>query len=521
MQMSHTYNRMGRVLGLAALLSLAAACSKNYLNVNTPNPNQVSSVAPQLLLAGTLNATASIVTTDFPFLGCYQGYWTIAQGFSDITDYANYNFSTQFGQDIWTDIYGNLGNLHQIEAAAATDSTLINFGAIARIIKAVNFQLLVDVYNDVPYTQASNPLNIYPKYDSAATIYADLFKQLDTAISMINSASLSAVQPDNSNDIMFQGNMTLWKQFANTLKLRMLIHEADMPSMTAYIQARIQEITAEGDGFLGAGQNAWVNPGYSQNSNQQSPFFSEFGFNSTGGTAPDYTSFKCNIYALNFYNNTNDTRLGYDYAPLTGYNGNPPYLYVGAPFGTIGLPSPSSASSIGAYMPASAGSQEGPRVGLLQSDAQSCPILTATESLFLQAEAAERGWIGGDPQTLYQNAIDASYTYLLVTNPDSASAAYYNQNIVNVGWSASTNKLEAIIVQKWAALNGIDMEEVWSDYRRTHYPSDLPLSNSPNVVSKTPPVRLLYPQIEYQTNASNVNAEGTINQFTSKIFWIP
>jgi len=301
----------------------------------------------------------------------------------------------------------------------------------------------------------------------------------------------------------------------------MLIHEAGMTSQAAYIQARLQEITAEGDGFLPPGQNAWVNPGYSQNGNQQSPFFAEFGFNSTGGTTPDYISFKCNIYALNFYTNTNDTRLGYDYAPLTGYAGNPPYLYVGAPFGTIGLPSPSSASSIGAYMPASASGPAGPRVGLLQSDAQNCPILTAAESLFLQAEAAERGWISGDPQTLYQNAIDASYTYLLVTNPDSASAAYYGQNIANVGWSASPNKLEAIIVQKWAALNGIDMLEVWSDYRRMHYPSDLPLSNSPNVVSQTPPVRLLYPQIEYQTNAANVNAEGTINQFTSKIFWIP
>jgi len=516
--MSHKHIRMGWILTLAVL---GGSCSKSYLNVNEPNPNQIASISPTLLLAGILNNTAAIVTTDFPFLGCYQGYWTISQGFSDITDYANYNLSTGFGQNIWTDIYGNLGNLNQLAAAARTDSTLVYFGAMARILKAVNFQMLVDVYNNVPYSEASNPLIIYPKYDSAQSIYDDLFLQIDTAISLINTAPLSAIMPDNTNDIMFSGNMTLWKQFGNTLKLRMLIHQADLTARASYIQARLQEIAAEGDGFLQTQQNAWVNPGYSQNNNQQSPFFAEFGFNSTGGASSNYTSFKCNIYSLNFYTNTNDTRLGYFYAPLTGYAGNPPYLYVGAPFGTIGLPSPSSASSIGAYMPANSSTPEGPRVGLLQSDAQSCPILTATESLFLQAEAAERGWISGSAQTLYQNAIAESYIYLLVTNPTTAASAYYSQNLVNVGWNASPNKLEAIIDQKWAALNGIDMLEVWSDYRRMHYPSDLPLSNSPNVVSQTPPVRLLYPQIEYQTNAASVNAEGTINQFTSKIFWIP
>ncbi|TDW99203.1 SusD/RagB family nutrient-binding outer membrane lipoprotein [Dinghuibacter silviterrae] len=507
------------IIRTAGVLLLMGSCSKSYLDVNNNNPNQVTTVSPHLLLAGTLNTTASIVTTDFPFLGCYQGYWTIAQGFSDITDYANYNFSTNFGQNIWTDVYGNLGNLAQIEAAAKADTTLVLYGAMAKIIKALNFQILVDVYNNIPYFDASSPLNIYPKYDNADTVYQHLVLTIDTAIAMINGATPGAVQPTGSDDIMFSGNMTSWKQLGNTLKLRMLLHQAGLTAKAAYIQARLADIATEGDGFLAG--NAWVNPGYSQNTNQQNPFFSSFGFNSTGGAASNYTSFKANIYTIAFFNNTNDVRIGYDYAPLTGYTGNPPYLYVGAPFGTIGLPSPSSASSIGAYMPATSSTQAGPRVGLLQSDAQSCPLLTATESLFLQAEAAERGWISSDPQTLYQQAITASYAYLLVNNPDSAAGAYYAQPIQNVGWSASTNKLEAIIVQKWAALNGIDLEEVWSDYRRTGFPSDLPPSNSPNAVSKTPPVRLLYPQIEYQTNAANVNAEGSINQFTSKIFWIP
>ena len=500
---------------------LFGACSKNYFNINNNNPNQVTNLPPKTLMAGVLNQAASIVTTDFPFLGCYQGYWTIAQGFSDITDFANYNYSTNFGQNIWTDIYGNLGNIKYIETAANGDSTLVLFGAMAKIMEALHYQMLVDIYNNVPYRDASNPLILYPKYDSASFIYEDIVKKIDTAIGMINGATASTVvQPDNTSDIMFGGNMVLWKQFANTLELRILLHQSQASAQQSFIQAQLQKIVAEGDGFLPVGQNAWVNPGYSQNNNQQNPFYAAFGFTTTGGTSGNYTSFKAQNYAINFYTNTNDVRLGYNYSPLAGY-GVTPYQYVGGPFGTIGLPSPSSASSIGAYIPASGGVPAGPNVGLIQDDAQPCPILTGTESLFLQAEAAERGWIPGDPQTFYQEAIAASYEYLLVTSADSAANAYYSQPIVNVGWSSSPDKLQAIIVQKWAALNGLDLLEVWSDYRRLHFPSDIPLSNSPYVVSQTPPVRLLYPTIEYQTNLANVQSEGTINQFTSKIFWMP
>ncbi|HEV2482147.1 MAG TPA: SusD/RagB family nutrient-binding outer membrane lipoprotein, partial [Puia sp.] len=342
-----------RLVTVFALVTVLASCGKNYFNINNNNPNQVTGLPPKTLMAGILNSAASIVTTDYPFLGCYQGYWTIAQGFSDITDYANYNYSTNFGQGIWMDIYANLGNINYIEQSAASDPTLVLYGAMARIMKALHYQLLVDIYNNVPYHQASNALILYPRYDSAQGIYEDLILQIDTAIAMINGANASvAVQPDVTSDIMFGGNMLLWKEFGNTLKLRMLLHQSEMPNRQSYIQARLQDIASEGDGFLPAGQNAWVNPGYSQNNNQQNPFFASFGFTTSGGTAGNYTSFKANNYAINFYSSTNDTRLGYDYSPLAGY-GVTPYQYVGGPFGTIGLPSPSSASSIGAYIPAS------------------------------------------------------------------------------------------------------------------------------------------------------------------------
>jgi hypothetical protein len=83
------------------------------------------------------------------------------------------------------------------------------------------------------------------------------------------------------------------------------------------------------------------------------------------------------------------------------------------------------------------------------------------------------------------------------------------------------NPIQTIILQKWAALNGIDPVESWSDWRRLGIPADLPVSIYPGTTATHVPFRLLYPTSEYSYNGANVNAQGTINNLTSKIFWMP
>jgi hypothetical protein len=92
--------------------------------------------------------------------------------------------------------------------------------------------------------------------------------------------------------------------------------------------------------------------------------------------------------------------------------------------------------------------------------------------------------------------------------------------VANVDFDASTNKIATIITQKWISENGLAPFEAWSDYRRLGIPTDVPISLEPSTSVKQIPVRLFYPQTEYSFNTTNVNAAGTINQFTSKIFWI-
>ena len=129
--------------------------------------------------------------------------------------------------------------------------------------------------------------------------------------------------------------------------------------------------------------------------------------------------------------------------------------------------------------------------------------------------------MAGDAKDLYQRGITASYRYLGVPNSSTAATTYYSQaGLTNVNWDASTDKIQAIAMQKWAALNGLNAFEAWTEYHRLGYPVISPASYSPNVITNKIPNRVLYPQIEYDVNSENVNAQGPISQFTSKIFWM-
>ena len=145
----------------------------------------------------------------------------------------------------------------------------------------------------------------------------------------------------------------------------------------------------------------------------------------------------------------------------------------------------------------------------------------AVESLFLQAEAAERGFIAGNAAALFKEAVTESFRILGVPDYENAAQLFYSQPSDKVNIDVSANKIRTIILQKWAALNAYDPFESYSDWRRLGIPADLPVSEYPGTTAPHIPYRLLYPTSEYHYNAANVNDQGTVNQFTSKIFWMP
>lgn len=505
---------------------IGSGCKKGFLSELQNNPNSPTSSAAtvQLVLPGTLTSLVSIVngtgySGSYEGQAAWMGYWNYAGGYSFNSTVQNYVL-TNTNPQLWDNYYGILSNLNVISQDAASDPTLVNYTAISNVLQAICFQNLVDVYNDIPYSQAiQGQGNFFPGYDKASDIYDSLVARLDVAIGLIQSnlSNASAVVPAQ-DDIMFGGDMQQWLLFANSVKLRMLVRESAVSSKQAYISTEIAKTASAG--YLGLGQNALVNPGYS--SAKPSPMYGQFGVAPNGGINGSFNYLRSGNQAMVFYKTTNDPRLAYFY----GVNGTQPND-VNGDYYAITLPpnyNDYNADYLGIQVTATAaGSGIGP--GLIQNPSQSAVMMLASESLFNQAEAVVRGYTTGNAQQLYQQAITASFEYLNVGNdPDTYAQAYYNQtNVTNVSWPAGTAaQIQAILTQKWAALNGISNAEAWNDWRRTGYPVPK-VSLSPSNTQSHPPYRYYYPVEEPNSNPVAWKAAGgdQVDPFSSKIFWMP
>jgi len=492
------------------------SCTKKFLDVNNNNPNAPTSVNYGLLMSNDLYQMGNANSIGLSqFLSFWMGYASRSGNYipDNATETYQISPSYAFSESFWQQLYHINLDLKQVEENATTAKDPFFSGA-AKILMSYNYSELVDVYNDIPYSQALDINNLKPKYDSAATVYMDLFNQLDSGIALIKTAEGSNYAgtnaADESFDIMFSGNLVSWIQFANTVKLKMLLNLSQKPSQQSVVTSELSKITSEGDGFLMAGNGAMINPGYVNSLGKQSPFYGFYGATPTGSPSGSNAYYRANKYSTNFYTNTNDPRLTRFYAPTSSATTNNTDTVSGNFQGDPGALSNSNTSGFGP--------------GMLGTATSSTPLLPDFESLFFQAEAAYRGWIPGNAKDFYQQAITQSFIYEGVPNAVAAAQSYYSQPIVNVGWSASSaNPLQAIIVQEWAALNGVDVLEAWDNYRRLGLPADLPLSLNPHLTTKKIPVRLLYPQTEMDRNPTNVPAAGTAKdaQFNSKIFWMP
>jgi hypothetical protein len=328
-----------------------------------------------------------------------------------------------------------------------------------------------------------------------------LLNELDAALVLINGSTAGANPNLSTADVMFGGNMTNWKKLINTQRLKMLLRQSQVPSFSP--TAQLAKITT--DGFIGAGQSATISPGYLLDNGKQSPFWDAYKTKFNGVQADDYN--RANNYILNTFKNTNDVRFQYFFsAAQTPLNGNTYYGY------NYGENIPNNA-------PAAANSSAISGPGLARSATQRQWFFTSVESMFLQAEAMQRTWLTGSAQTMYENAVRESFTWLGVPSATTVANAYLTSANAIVDWATATNKVNLIATQKYLALCGVNNFEAWADYRRLGVPTNLPLSMSPGRGSNVIPVRLRYPQAEYNYNSANATAQGNPSPFTSGVFW--
>ena len=500
----------------ACLLFALFSCKKDWLDVNT-NPNSLPSSTPDYTFAAAANRIAATLGPNE--LGEYwSGHWTQSATYILSATIFKYEYNnTNF--DYWSGYYDILEDLDY--AAKGATGTLTFFGGAARVLKAYTYQMLVDMYGNIPYTDAlKGSASLAPKFDDQKAIYEDLIKVLDTAITILKANPLNGAYA--GSEIVFgrtsgaaAAAATKWIQFANSLKLRILMRQSRVAGRDAYIMAEINKAAATTEGFLPAGLDVTSNPGYVASAGKLNPFYENWGYNSAGGSQALGRYPRPTLFLFNTLKAANDTfrmkRLAY---PNGGQGVLPEVIsnYTGVPFG----------DASGIYL-SQATSYIGPSQIVSGDFARPMILMTNAESQFLLAEAKQRYGAGvtlpGTAQSYYEQGVKESFRLTGTTAAYGAAAAttLLTSGIDLADWTASPDKLKAIWMQKWLALTNYSGFEAWCEYRKNNFPVTPPSANTSPTAPR--PLRLFYPSGEVASNGANVAAQGTIDVFATRLFW--
>lgn len=468
-----------------AIAVTAVGCGK-FLDVND-SPNQPMVADVKLLLPSGQAATAHVLSNQFGITGgMWAQFWTQNPFSSQYRNQDRYNLQPATSNNPWAILYA--GALQDYKRVIENAGSLNQHAAIAHVMRAYTYQMITDAWGDVPLKDALNEgasLNI--PYQSQKVVYDSILLWIDRGLALFNPSSPNKV---GSEDLVFQGNIDQWIRFANTLKLRVYlrISAVDPTRAAAGIQA------LENKPLL----NSSAAIQYATSGGNENPLFSEIlGLGRTQNLVASSTF-------LDAMKENNDPRLGQLYTRVT-WDGVEDTI-VGGPQGDFG-----STPDFDYSYPSAA-------TGALGADNNSAlapvVLISESESYFLQAEARARGWFTtGSAQTLFNNGITASFE----ANEIGSEAAAYIASADAAEWPGTlAAQIQAIITQKYFAMNGWQAFEAWTEWRRTGFPDFFELSVAQRLGGKFP-VRLPYPETEANTNGEFANVKHRPN--SERLWW--
>lgn len=465
------------------LFSLSSCISDDDTFNN--NEQQPYAVPAETLLANAQRELADQATTpevNLNPLRFYTQYWALTQ----YPDESRYNLvSRNVSWNLWTNYYRDvLGNLETAkgvvdEEVLTEESAKQNKKAILDILQVYTYQILVDTFGDVPYSESVNPLDVLPAYDDDAAIYPQLITRLDADLALLDETAGSF----ESGDIMLNGDVARWRQFGNSLKVKLGIAIADVNSTLA--QSTIESAVAD-ELILTNADNVTFD--YSG----AAPFYNPLYAQIVASGRTDYVASASIVDAMNA---VNDPRRAVYFKP--GPDG---ITYVGGINGASNN-----------YATFSAPGE------IFEDPALPAILFEATEVNFYLAEAAARGYnVGGTAEEYYNAAITTSFEYWGA----SGVAAYLAQPEVAYTTAEGTWQ-QKIGTQAWIALYNRATES-YNTWRRLDYPMLEPAQNAVNAANGEIPVRLTFPINEQTVNNANWTAASSAiggDFLYTPVFW--
>jgi hypothetical protein len=457
-----------KLLPVVSVLSLTAiSCTKDFDSINT-NPNAAAVVpATNVLARGILSSASTLFgeRLDIYYTGSYAGM-TAAIGLGD------YEYRVDINNSMWRGMYLSMSYLVNAAELAKKEGNT-NIYAAALTLKAYDAQKTTDMWGSVPYTEAFHLQDsgiLYTNYDSQQKVYSTILAELKTAADIFKTGTGTL----GAGDLIFKGDVTKWKKFCNSLRLRVAIRISSVDQATA--KSVIAEVLGDPASYpvmTSNSENAYLNfPGVSPDL--------EYWYQRLGTTGNYIDQYRMNYVLVNALQSNGDPRLSV-YARLNNNGG-----YNGYRFGPNQLTDPNNNGN----------NVSGIGNRFSQNPSGFSPFMNAAEISFIKAEAYQRGLVTGDAQAAYQNGITLSCTENGIAAADIATFLAKPE----VAWNGgTTTNLQKIYLQKWISLFK-QSEEAWSEARRTDVPLMTDISKNYASTHNRPPFRLAYADEEKTLN---------------------
>lgn len=494
-------NKRNLIVASLVIVCLAQTSCKKQLDINhDPNFPTLDQGNPSLVfpvgVLATIGETGGDLAIAGGLLSQFFAQASLAQQYTDVDSY-NMPTTDRFVNGPWDVMFpSGLKNFqYVIDHSKASGDW--NFYLMGTVMKAYTAEVLVDMHDQIPYSEALQGTgNLNPKFDDGYSIYTDLLSSLDTALSKDFSASTNSAP--GKQDLVFGGDMQAWKDFANTLKLKMYLRMVNAHPDVA--MTGITDLYNNGATFLSrdAAVTNFIdapgldNPAYEMNKRQLN----------TPNNLRASTTF------VSWLNDNSDPRIVYYYQGST------------------------TSINQGDYQNNNLQYQAAKTFRNVDHTEATDPVefISLAESYFLQAEADVRYFGGANAKSLYDQGVLAAFA---ATGNDGssfiASGGPYEWGNEKEG-GVTLGAIEQIIRQKWASCAfGCHGIEAFFEKNRTGFPATSPVySDDPSYIpgqlvivknSVLPPgqvpKRFAFPYSETTINSNSPAAVPT----TTPVWW--
>ena len=487
---------------ISLFLTVAAALCLSSCNLDInddPNYPSSSDVTPDLVFPAAENAIATAVGDQmFNYAGFFAQYFEQRPEANQYNNEAELNIdeSTNLFDRCYRTLYaGGLADIKNIMDRIDNKSDLF----ACTVLRAYAFQILVDNLDQVPYTEAlQGSANTNPAWDKGEDVYKGVLAEMDEAQAALDGELMTLTDP------MLNKSVDQWRGFANALRLRMYLRLIDGGINASEYQNKAVALVNADDFFTG--DVKW--DVYSPAEGQYNPWYDVARALATKNHVASYP-------IVSYYLATNDPRISY--AIMKNDAGE----YVGQMPGAKTV-----------YKDWGVDWKNKDVSAIDYTNAMAAPIylFTQSELQFLIAETQLRWGDKSAAKDAYEAGVQADFASRGVPMGSFLSGGRVNWD----GMASDAARLNAIYMQKWAALFYRDHMEAWSEVRRTDVPEtstytarqifeDGTVYNAGNMIV---PARNyivaggLCKRVPYPSNARQLNKNTPAEKLLSdRVFW--